>query len=356
MNPNQVTYVPILKAKHAEKKALQLIKKAVSECITPLFEIVEINKKKGHDLTSHLATSLDRDFRHAVYRPGRYYLDVREISSEGEQGAREAFRKARYLGIPFVPVTGISRKEDVGPALHHRQHGIAIRLFSEDFEDQSSHLSKRIIHFCEANGITPDSTDLIIDLRSIEGMIEEGSTRKAQRFIDQIPSVDDWRELILSSSAFPLSMGVVEKDSSCSIDRIDWTTWLRISGPERNRTPRVPLYSDCGIQHPKGVEDFDPEKMSVSASIRYSCADTWLLIKGESTKKTLASQQIPWLAGKLTRGDLADRFFGLDHCEGCRRIAEASKHKGNYAHAQTWRMIGTIHHVTLVVEQLRQQT
>lgn len=39
--------------------------------------------------------------------------------------------------------------------------------------------------------------------------------------------------------------------------------------------------------------------MAVSASIRYTLPEEWLLIKGESTRRTPAVRQFPALATKL---------------------------------------------------------
>ena len=67
-------------------------------------------------------------------RRSRYFLDCREIASEGPRAAAEVFARAGALGVPFTPVTGLSRSSDVRAALAHGAAGIAIRLTREEFE------------------------------------------------------------------------------------------------------------------------------------------------------------------------------------------------------------------------------
>ena len=115
---------------------------------------------------------------------------------------------------------------------------------------------------------------------------------------------------------------------------------------------RLPTYSDCAIQHPKGVENFDFRTMQVSASVRYTVRNQWLLIKGESTKTTPAIEQFPDLATQLTYGHLSGYYAGSDHCLGCIQIQDAANGVKGLGSPGVWRRIGTIHHLTTVVEDL----
>ena len=67
---------------------------------------------------------------------------------------------------------------------------------------------------------------------------------------------------------------------------------------------RLPTFSDCAIQHPEGIENFDFHFMRPSPTVRYTCDDDWLLIKGETRGGTLPSEQFPLLAGQLAYGHL----------------------------------------------------
>ena len=114
----------------------------------------------------------------------------------------------------------------------------------------------------------------------------------------------------------------------------------------------MPAYSDCGIQHPKGVEGFNPQTMAASAAIRYALEKEWLLIKGESPKRRPPSEQFPELARRLVQGPLRSDFAGIGHCAGCAAMKAAADGAPRLGSLEAWRRLGTIHHITLVAEQL----
>jgi hypothetical protein len=101
-----------------------------------------------------------------------------------------------------------------------------------------------------------------------------------------------------------------------------------------------------------GVEGFDFRVMSVSAAIRYTLEKAWLLIKGESSRRTRPSVQFPRLATQLVNGHLKDRFAGENHCAGCASMKAAADGTPRLGSPIVWRRLGTIHHITRVVEDL----
>src|ERR1022692_3966287 len=123
-------YVPVLKVKRAEKAALKSILSSQRTRITPLLEIVE---RKDKPLEEHLNTSF-KDLAECCGHYGRCFLDVREIAPDGPAGALQVFARATTAHIAFAPVTGVSRTADVAAALHHRTHGLGLRLTRGEFE------------------------------------------------------------------------------------------------------------------------------------------------------------------------------------------------------------------------------
>ena len=116
-------------------------------------------------------------------------------------------------------------------------------------------------------------------------------------------------------------MGVIGRHSHAAVERAEWLGWNHIR--DGGQLVRVPTYSDCAIQHPAGVEGFDPVLMQVSATVRYALSDSWLLIKGESTRRRRPGLQFPWLAKQLAYGHLRDR---LPWTSSIARVAPRSRH------------------------------
>lgn len=340
-------YVPVLKVKRGEKKALQRVSSIHQSRITPLLEIVK--RTPGKAINAHLDTAFT-DLAEVVRPYPRCFIDAREIAADGQDGAGEVFRRATAAGIVFTPVTGVSRTVDITPALAYRTNGLALRLTRAEFEQ--GRLAGRINQFLTAKGLTSEEIDLIVDLGGVEDFIPEGIVALTDAFIAEVPDHLRWRTFTVSACAFPKSMGVVQRNSEASVERADWVAWRNNLYNRRNSLQRLPTFSDCAIQCPEGVEDFDPVRMQVSASIRYTLEEEWLLIKGQSTRSKRPGEQFPELARKLVYGSLRSRFYGPDHCSGCGLMKTAADGASGFGSAEAWRQLGTSHHISVVTQAL----
>jgi hypothetical protein len=346
MNFDAQHYVPVLKAKRGEKGALSLLDDKVAERVTPLLEIVE---RTENPLDDHLKTAFTK-LAAAVSRFDRCFLDARELAPDGPVAAQAVFDRAAAEGIVFTPVTGITRSFDTRSALSHSSNGIALRITREEFE--AGDLSSGILAFMRTHGLHPEHTDLIIDLGAVDNLIAAGVESLATAFLAEVPNHGSWRTFTLSACAFPKSMGSVDRHSHDHVDRAEWQTWRDGLHANRNDLERLPAFSDCAIQHPSGVEGFNPLFMPISASVRYTLDDTWLRIKGESTRNTSATSQFPNLAKMLAYGQLSSAYYGADHCSGCKSIKAAADGARKLGSPEVWRRIGTIHHIAKVVGDL----
>src|SRR5687767_6141721 len=92
-------YVPVLKIKRGEKRALQLISKSVQARTTPVLEITERKALPGGDpptLPNHLKTAFTK-LEAAVAPFKRYFLDCREIAPDGHSAASDVFGRAAAM-------------------------------------------------------------------------------------------------------------------------------------------------------------------------------------------------------------------------------------------------------------------
>ncbi len=336
-------YVPALKVKGGEKKALGQLAALHRARVLPLLEIVEPAAKPVHP---HLDTAFN-GLAQALGGFQRCLLDCREIAVFGSDGANEAFSRAGAQGMPFTPVTGISRTADVVPALAHRSRGIALRVSAQDLARPGA-----VQAFLGRHGLKPAETDLIVDLGDVSSMVAAGISLMFRKTLGLVPHQPDWRTLTLMASAFPLSMGCVPTDGHALWEREEWVAWRDDLFPARSSLARLPWFGDHGIQHPKGVEGFDPVRMQASAAIRYALEREWLLLKGRGSRAVPLKQQFPRLAAKLVQGNLHQHFRGPGHCAGCAEIAASACGAAGFGSPAVWRRIGTVHHITVVAESL----
>lgn len=338
-------YVPILKLKQGEKKALSLLAPAMRSRITPLFEVV-IRKAEERNLNAHLTEAFN-GLAEAVGTQ-RFLLDCREIESEGPDAVADAFQRAADLGLSFTPVTGITRPADVqAVALKARVGSLALRLTREEFENGI--IADALPTFIVTHGLPFEAVDLIVDLGPVDEMVALGVHALATSFLADIPSPNRWHTLTLSASAFP-RVGL-ESRSSDLVDRTDWTAW-RDAIRSETTLARIPTFSDSGIQHPRGVEGFNFRVMPLPAQIRYTTPEQWLRIKGVDTKDGSGPRQFAELATNLVYGQLSHHFCKAEHCAGCKGVKAAADGKKGYGQSAVWRRLGTIHHITMTIEQI----
>ncbi len=344
-------YVPVLKVKRGEKAALLAVQSSLRSRITPLLEIVERNADNTPTVDAHLNTAF-KGLADSVAPYARCFLDARELAAADPTAAAKVFQRAASAGIAFTPVTGMSRDADVAAALAHQDRGIALRLTRAEYE--TGNLAGRLRAFVATHELVPEETDLIIDIGAVDDMIVEGVAALSSAFLAEVPDQRRWRTLTLSGCAFPMSMGgsVVARDSHSEVERSEWIAWRDHLHARRNALMRLPAFSDCAIQHPTGVEGFDFRTMQVSASIRYTLSDAWLLIKGHSTRTTRPTIQFPALAARLVYGHLGTDFSGAGHCDGCESMKSAADRAPRLGSAEVWRRLGTIHHISMVMQGL----
>lgn len=343
-------YMPVLKVKRGEKKALQLIAANLRASIVPLMEIVEHKQEKSPTLEKHLATAF-QDFAATMQPYSRFLLDSKEIATDGPNAATAVYKLAAAAGMAFTPVTGVSRSADVSAALANQPaHGLALRVAREEFE--RGDLTERIQAFIADHCLNMRDIDLVVDLGAVHGLIPEGVANLTNEFLATIPSQTEWRTLTVAGCAFPRSMGVVGRDSYAIVERVEWKSWRDTLHANRAGRDRLPTFGDCVIQHPLGVEGFDPRTMQVSAAVRYALPEDWLLIKGKGTRVVPPSSQFPRLARRLAQGDLSAYFAGPTHCQGCAGIAAAAGGARGYGSAEAWRRLGTVHHITTAMDGL----
>lgn len=340
------SYVPVLKVKRGEKHALAAISSSLRRNVVPLLEIVE--RTTACNIDKHLATSF-RGLASSLQGYPRSLLDVREIEPDGPEAAAKAFTRAENEGISFTPVTGILRTFDVASVVAlSNVRGIGIRLTRPEFE--GGYLPIGLNRFLSANGLTPDQVDLIVDLGPVGDLITPGVVGLTQAFLAEVPNRSRWRSLTVTGSAFPISMGIAKRNSSVRVARSEWLAWRDGLYARRDELERLPTFGDCAIQHPAGVEQFDFRYMQASATIRYADDDDWLLVKGEGTRNNPARDQFPQLATRLVYGPLQSAFAGAQHCEGCKMAKRSADGASGLGSPEVWRRIGTIHHITTVVQ------
>jgi hypothetical protein len=92
----------------------------------------------------------------------------------------------------------------------------------------------------------------------------------------------------------------------------------------------------------------DPRNMRVSASIRYTCDDYWLIVRGKWLRKFGFGQYHNMCANLIRRPE----YSGAAFCWGDNYINDCAIQSVGTGSATTWRKVGNNHHFHKVIAQI----
>jgi len=364
------SYIPILRWKLAERKALGQLFQQDRENLTPLIEFVmpaATTKKQGDKILitktpkeklTEMLSDVANDFLKSCGQ-NTIFIDVHLLDSDVRASSFEQIlsssNKLNLFSVPviyIIPVTSTSADMATRTiAINYAKssgHGLCIRIDRSHFDenDLSSHISK----FLADNKLDIKNVDLLVDL----GVVDQDTiTDDIIKKLNQIPSINNWRSFIISAGAFPKNLTEFMPGKVHELDRLDWKLWKSVKD---SGLSRAPLFSDYTIQCPI----YDPVNIRGSVSVRYTDNDKWWIFRGKkpgvidqkTKEKGPGLEQYIDHAKTLTGKSFSQYYKGADYSFGdaeITRIAEPKNKKpGN---PTTWLTIGINHHITLVARQ-----
>lgn len=347
-------YLPILTGKQGEYRAMKVLSLDVKSKLTPLIEIPPIDWNFQDDVP---ANTLDEQIANVADNVENHwgvdaiYIDTYPLESEGVTAAgvyslTHILNDGRSRGLSMIPVTGLNRgaqhQQAVRNAISLDSRGVCVRLLAADF---TADVAMPIHALLAELGATPAEVDLLIDLGPMNSQFESHYPIMAIQLINSLPTIAEWRSLVLAGASFPNDLSGVTPNSTQSIRRTEWQVWKNVMTAAK--VDRMPSFSDYSITSPEYVSlDFRIIKMS--AAIRYTHSDEWIVVKGQVIRKG-ESSQFPSLASRLRA---LPQYSGRDFSWGDAYIDDCASGIGGPGSATTWRQVGTNHHLTFVVRQL----
>jgi len=344
-------YVPVLRWKRGEQRALRNLAPTVRASITPLLEPTPRQFEEWDpDHPEILDQGLAKAGQAILESWGSVpcFLDTHLIGSmRGSGGAHPTavagtVASARGLKVIHVARLGSSRRHRAAVRRHHLEGGIgcAVRLVPSDFTGDGLEQSLRgLLDDLQAQ---PSNTDLMLDLQ----LLGEEPMSFA-RIITRIPEAQRWRSFTILGGSFPKDLTGL-KIGNHLVPRLEWRWWSSQTAI-RTRIARRPAFGDYTTQHAIFTEP--PKRASVSASVRYTLAEHWLVMRGESVLKPDGPGYKQWPAHAqllCKRNDFAGRDFSV----GDAYIHERSRQPEKTGSAETWLCAGVNHHLTYVTSQI----
>ena len=310
-------YVPVLRWKRAERAALKDLGYDERVRMTPLIEITPWgfepeNTRAGTNLQSKLPRIAEELLGH--WGHGRIFLDLGLLSpgvrpTSGQHPIDLLFEAGRSNKVALVPVTGLDRdrtyQQATGRAAATDGFGVCLRIRRSDLERIA--LAKALDDLLDLLGVLPGQTDLIVDFG-----LATGAGPGVGYVTARVPRLREWRSFTVLAGAFPKDLSELAVGQHL-IARTEWTMWSQDLKANEKSGRRMPTFGDYAIQHHRFSEPIPG--MNVSASIRYTTTDDWLVLRGEGLRNKDGPKHAQYGANAQLLVERKE-FCGADFSEG----------------------------------------
>jgi hypothetical protein len=338
-------YVPVMRMKPAELRALRDLNPALRSLTTPILECPP-RVLRGCDTPAKLEKRTERFVEHLVGWTGRsVFIDFSMLPSSLTAQSLEAIAaKLALAGIRPALIVSLKTGSESTYARSVRtvldRHGSAICLKVSPEELKLSRVDELIQARLKLYGASPASADLVVDRGGVDGQ-----SYRYEDFAHFIPWLSSWRTLTCLAGSFPEDLSRLAAGRIHRLQRFEWQHWrLLQSWPGRR-----PSFGDYAIQHvlfkePVAVPNY-------SASIRYTTENEFLVLRGEGVLNERGpgfGQYNGW--AKLLIG--TSEYFGATFSAGDHYVAERAANWKSSGSAQSWLQAGLSHHVTATALQV----
>lgn len=351
-------YVPILKAKAGEYGALETLKSLPKSRLTPLLELWPIpwdfeGDRPAKSIDTHLKNVAQRLKKHWGIERSLFldllFIPSSETMKDGRHPLKYVFDEARVHSVQLIPTTGTNRdtsyQEAVKDTVAVDGRGVCIRLENDDFED-TAELETALTQLLGFLQLSRMEADLLLDFKELSERQTSPVIIAVRSVLNSLRSVKDWRTIIFTGSGFPENLSQLSSGSINRRARTEWVIWKTLAN-DRNKIPRLPTFGDYAIAHPEPME-VDPRLMRMSANLRYTTDNDWLILKGRNVRD-YGYEQFNDLCGTLVQ---FNEYCGPSYSWGDAYIDNCVNNIEGPGSATTWRKVGTNHHLTFVTEQL----
>lgn len=346
-------YVPVLKWKLGEKKALEMLDSAFLMQIMPLIEIQPCHSlEEVEAAVSKFSEEIEKAWR----TPTPFLLDISSIDYDCDDiSYDESHPIVRFIDaalsksktcIPVITFDNLCLYQNIlsSNAVSYFEDGIAIRIYQKDFLGVD--FDSIIAQFNRINFNT-NKVDLIIDLKTIK---EEDIPTLTLALKGIIATIDQasFRNIVIIGSGYPDAFPSVFMggDRHKTLPRFELRLWEQLNLTLAKRVKSNFIFGDycCSgaMPLPENVSQMRP-----SAIIKYTTENSWYISKGIQLIRG-GHEQYFELASELVESDV---FLGREYSWGDEQIYLCSLKERGSGNPTTWVQIATNHHITLVAQQ-----
>lgn len=339
-------YVPILRWKMGEKRAVKSLLQAEKARITPLLEWSrpgEVAPEEDREVPTPTPRALAKDIlKHWGSRPffyDPYWFWAGNLDGDTTKLARYAAELANGGPRP-IPVLrlndGSAYRSALSPLTSGR--GVCIRLPYADLIEGNLH--NRMMVFFANTECTPSIVHVVADFEAHYREVDIAA------LCAQLPHIGQYRTFTVASGSFPIDLREFKGPQVFYLPREEWLGWhAQVDKP----LPRRPTFADYATLHP--VLTSAKKGLNPSATIRYTTDDHWLVMKGEGLYNEDGPGHEQYVANATLLTQRRD-YRGPDFSAGDRYIRDVATAAAGTGSPTTWVQAGVNHHLTFVARQV----
>ncbi|MDT7436193.1 beta family protein [Citrobacter freundii] len=357
------TYVPILKAKPGEFAALEKLKTAYSQRITPFFEIPKFTQKmreqayyrdstqpKKHYLDK-ISNEISKSCKSSAIFFDHFEWKPNEYTETGEHVYGYMYRKLSESGLKVHPVVGFDRWDDVDYQNALCNLSIAddtyfcLRIDSETIEDayDEDYFKDSIDSIIQGLNLTNQQIIILLDFGDVTKKSIVSLLADLQHLL-KIVSEYKFSTVMMTGASFPMIINeaVKDEDSTDYVERREMVVWKTLMEDSNHNL----IFADYGIRNPSAADDIIATH--ANGKIRYTISNRYFVARGHSKQKGNKGEQIYDLAKVIVN---SSHYLGPEFSWGDEKILDCSmkKLKGR---PQDWIGFDTNHHISYVVEEV----
>jgi hypothetical protein len=346
------TYVPVVKGKANDLKAVSRIRETSMPGVKPLVEIVPLPSTLSMDLhldkfSHHLSKYMsNRDVFVDFYgfKPGAKLLSGIDATIGG-------FRLLKAKGLRITPTYGFDRDDALWTPLrtevHKNGNGFCFRVDIDDLDDRSEETWEGILERSAELGLAPGEVDIFIDLRYIGEKPAEFLKNLVLDFLAYMPGDSKYRSVVVSGSSALKHVGSIEKNGVGEIERNELRLWMQLQADLHGHHKIV--YSDYGVVHPE-FSMVGPNK-NANAKIRYTTSGKIKVYRGHSLAEVPGYKQYHFLAKQVRN---APDYMKREFSDGDRYIDDCADWAVTSGNLGTWVYVDMNHHFQQTALQVQE--
>lgn len=351
-------YVPILKTKAGECRALKDLNEETWRLLTPLLEVQsppwDYTVDAPAKTTAQHVVGVQRQLTSNLPDGASVYLDADSLPPEdtmpdGSQPLEFLSAGLVEAGVQVVPVVGFERPDaymDAAARLAKAAGAACIRVEAEDLPDMPATLSVSLRDLLSRLELAETQCVLLLDFAEIPANAVRPVTLAAASVIGSLDHAETWDQIVFAGTGMPQTVADLSPGVVSTVPRSEWVVWRALVAQARV-LPRVPCFGDYAVTHPE-LPSVDPRLMKMSAKMRYTVDDDWLVARSRNVRD-YGYEQAHELCALISE---RDEFRGREYSAGDTFIEDCAARRGGPGSATTWVTAGTSHHLEFVARQV----